>query len=276
MQQNSSSTTTESKLCDNSVVLPEQNVGNIGLNDLMASVAIVLEKALDDKMKNLTTKEDMEFIKNQFHNITSQVDALKLENQYLKEEFLKLKTEREFEIQKLYQIEDQLKQRNIIIRGLTDKVSGINEEVENFLKNKLKMADPILLKSTRKVSAYEGKMTVIAEMDSSYAVEKVLRRGKMLAKTRIYIERDLNTEKQRQKKVMMQLKKDLLSMDRTHRVQVLNERLRIANKLFIWDKNSNLRCGSQDGKIVLETLYQNYALNIDLDFNNIWSKINNK
>lgn len=258
--------TTRISLSGNSALTAEeQNVGSISIIDLKKSMAQIL----DEKMKILPTKEDIEYIKQHVHNIASQVIELKSENQHLKKEILKLKNDRDLDNKKISLIEEQLKRRN-------DKTTAINEEVETFLKKTLKMSGPILLKSTRKISTYKGKMTVVAEMDSSNAVEDVLKRSKMLAKTQFYMERDLSTEKQQQKKVMMLLRRNLLNKFKNHKVSVLNEKLRVADKWFKWDKNYNLVCGSLDGKKVQATMYNSGVENIELNYYTLLSEINNK
>lgn len=261
---------------DRNAVLPEgQNVGSMAINDLMLKMSVTFENTLDEKMKNLPTKDDIEFIKIQINDLVTQVDILKTENQCLKDEVSNLKMDKMVNNQRISLIEEQLKRRNIILRGLSDNTKAINEEVNKLFREKLKMADPIL-KSTKKIHSHKGKITVVAELESSEAVEEVLKRSKMLANTQIYLDRDLCTEKQQQKRVMIQLKRELVKLRNTHKVSVRDYKLKIGDKWFMWDKHYNLKSGSEDGNKVLKKLYKNDITNIELNYDKILSKINSQ
>lgn len=86
-------------------------------------------------------------------------------------------------------------------------------------------------------------MTVIAEMQTEKMVEEVFKHTKNLAGSRISVEQELDRERLIQKKVMVELKRNILAVSQRHRVSVRNDKLKVGDKSFMWSKNRKLMCG---------------------------------
>lgn len=249
---------------------PNQNVGAMSAVSLKAMFSALLE----EKMENLATKEDIEVIKTQMQNVTIQVEELKMENQHLKDTINIMQIERKNDNIRLEMIENQFRKKNLIFKGIEAKNTSLSEAVKNICKNNLKVNRSYIVKSVKKLTSYKGKLAVIAEMESADVVEDLLKRSKLLKGTTLYLEKDLSKAKQQHKKVMIELKKDLVAVDKAHRVSVINEKLKVEDKWFFWDANNNLKCGALNGGAVLEKYYKNVTL--DLDYNRILAKVNKK
>lgn len=150
------------------------------------------------------------------------------------------------------------------------------EEVGKVCIEKLELPTASIVKSTRKLFERDGKMTVLAEFDSSRSVQHVLQNARKLAGSKIYIEKDLNLERQHDKKVMLQLKKEIKAHSSAHRIAVVNDKLVIAKNWFRWNKDKKLVCGQQDAETILSNLYTNCFSKICLDYNLLFKKFVSK
>lgn len=241
-----------------------QLVGNMSVADLMRTWSSSMSVIFDDKMKNLPTKFDFEEISNHMRELFTQIEALKTENQTLKNEILKIKTEHVNEKRRYEQLEEKLRRKYVIFKGVKEQKSKtLNEIVKTICSTNLKMSHPVAVVSTRKLSAFKGNVTILAEMESEHIVDEVLKRSKLLKGTTIYVDRDLSKGKQQQRKAMISLKKEILSKDKTLKVSVINEKLKVDKQWFMWNEKKELVCGNQNAKLVLNNLYKNVILELD-------------
>ncbi|KAL5289625.1 hypothetical protein ACFFRR_009593 [Megaselia abdita] len=131
----------------------------------------------------------------------------------------------------------QVKRKNVIVKGFPSS-SSLKELFRALCVDTLNISEQDLnVRSMRNIFDRNNKMGLIAELNS------VLKRASRLAKTKISVEKDLNSEKQIQKKVMLQLKKDVLQADISQRVTVRDERMKIADKWFYWNLRKEFTCG---------------------------------
>ena len=83
--------------------------------------------------KNLSSKPDLEEIKNQFCYVNTEVSALKVENQQLKEKLDKVKKENVINKKDITWLESQIKTNRLFVRGL--KIANNTEQaVEPIFK----------------------------------------------------------------------------------------------------------------------------------------------
>lgn len=129
----------------------------------------------------------------------------------------------------------------------------------------MKISQEIRLLSTRKLYEMHGKIGVVAEFTSGDEVKAIFKNTKNLAGSKIIVERDLTTEKQQDKRVMLQLKKCIM--------EVSNEKMKIGAKWFLRNRNKNLVCGNQDVNFVLENLYGSGIKSVNLNYNDILSNL---
>ena len=119
-------------------------------------------------------------------------------------------------------------------------------------------------------------MTVIVELKSARMVADIFKHTKNLAGSSIFIERDLNTERRGNKKLMLQLKKEIQNADRSKKIAVRGDKLVVEGRYFVWNTNNILMCEKREGKEVLQNIYGDTILNVSLEYNTLLAKINTK
>ena len=92
----------------------------------------------------------------------------------------------------------------------------------------------------------------------------------------LYIEKDLNVERQQDKKAMLQLKKEIKNLSTTHRVTVINDKIKIGSKWFRWNKDKKLVCDEHDAAVIFKDLFENSYTKININYNALLSNIMSK
>ena len=205
--------------------------------------------------------------------MSTKLDLLIQENALLKLELKDLKIERDRDHRKLINLENHMKRKSLIFRNLPSEDICENA-VKAVCDTKLKVH--VDLKAARKLYDRNGRMGVIVEMDSERMVDTVLKSTRNLAGTAISIERDINSDRQEDKKVLLQLKKDILETDKRHAVRVRDDSMRINNKWLKWNPQKQLVCGSQNGTEAITELYGNTFDNFNFSYADIIKKIVNR
>lgn len=119
-------------------------------------------------------------------------------------------------------------------------------------------------------------MTIIAEFDSEDMVNHILKQSRGLAGTDITLERDLNSVRQENKKALLQLKKDIVAIDKTHPIKVRDDSMKISDKWIKWNKEQQLVCGKEKGTDIFKKFYGNKLDSLNLEYSEILKKISNK
>ena len=120
------------------------------------------------------------------------------------------------------------------------------------------------------------KMMVVAEFRTEDMMHTVLKNVRKLAGSTISIEQDVNSERQHLKKVMLQLKRNILTSTKTHRVSVRNDKIKIDNYWFYWSKNKTLMNNNKCAKDTLKSLLGNHFDKINFEYSFIVSLLNSK
>lgn len=119
-------------------------------------------------------------------------------------------------------------------------------------------------------------MAVLVEMENGTQITEIFKNIRNLSGSAIGVERDLNKERQVDKKALLQVKKTLWNNNQSHRISIRNDRMRIGDKWFSWNKDKNLVCGSSNGMVELQNLYGNNLGNISFNYKSIVDNINQK
>lgn len=244
-------------------------VGSMAVTDLMK----LMSTLMDEKLTNM--KQDVEEIKNNVSGLSLKLDEVKSENQLLKNEITQLREEREKDHQQIVYLQEHIKRNNLIFKGIDTK-STLEDSVRDCCKNNLKISEEIVLLSTRKLYEKNGKVGVVAEFSSGEAVKDIFKNTKNLAGSKIIVERDLTTEKQQDKRVMLELKKRIKEVSSKHKIMVRNEKIKISDKWLMWNKNKILISGNQNGNVVLENLYGQAINSVNFNYHEILTKLNSK
>lgn len=247
--------------CGDSSSTEEVLVGGLSLDYLMS----MMGSLLDQKLQNLPTKSDLEVINSQVCTLSSRFEDLASENQSLKDQVKSLYAEKERDRQTINWLEDQIKNKNIIFKGI-EAQSSVPTAVNKICEDIMKLPASIKVKSAKKIYEKGGKWTVVAEFESADIVEEILRHSRNLIGTTISLERDLNSKKQVNKKALLQLRKNILARSQKHRISVVNDRMRVGVKWFLWNKQNELMCGAIKGEKVIHDLYSGELDHINCNF----------
>lgn len=223
-------------------------VGELSVNDLKQ---IIKDSNNDLREMMSSVKED--------------ISTLKTDSQKLREEVESLKAERDADRMKITHLEDQLKKKNLLFKGLRAGELP-RSAIENVFKEGLKLNSEIEVVSARKIFERNGKMTVVVEFKSEDMVHSVLRNVKNLAGSTISIEQDLSSAKQHSKKIMLELKKNILRVTKIHRVSVRNDRMLIGGKWLYWNKDKKLMHDNVEADEVLKSLFGENLISINYSY----------
>lgn len=238
--------------------------------ELVNLIRNTINANLDERLKELPTKADLNEIKAE---INSEVYALRLENKCLKEELTKVKKENEDNKRDIAWLENQVKSNKLFIKGLTASKSPI-KEVENMFDSKLNLKLNII--SARKIFERNEKMAVLVELESAQAIEEVFKNTRKLTGSSISIERDMIPNKQTHKRASLILRKQILSISRDHKIIIREDRLKINDRWFKWNKENKLMAGNSDGKTELLKLYGEKINSVNFEFDQIMMEQNPK
>lgn len=231
--------------------------------ELIHLISSTINANLDEKLKTLSTKEDIEEVKVEITSIGSELNLLRLENQQLKVELQQVRRECEENKKDIMWMQEHIKSSKIFIRGL-NCTNEPTKEVNNLLTNKLELR--MRARSVRKIYERNGKMSVVAEFETSHESEEIMRNSRKLAGSNIYIERDLIPSKQQFKKASLCLKSKILAISKEHRITVKEDSIRINNTWFSWNKDRKLIAGKNDGKDELHKLYGDIIKSVDTNY----------
>lgn len=100
---------------------------NMEPNDLINLIKDTINNNLDEKMKSLPTKQDIEDIKTEITTVSTEIICLRRENASLKEEVTNLKRKMESQNKDINWLQNQVESRKVCIKGLTSTDQPINE-----------------------------------------------------------------------------------------------------------------------------------------------------
>lgn len=251
--------------------MAKKPVGNMDVGELMQMMRTTMNTLLEEKLENLPTKKDLEDVKSEITVVAAEMGALKAENEKLKEEVEMLKNMRREDEANIKWLEHQIKSTKLVFKGVTFDKSATNSIVRVCMEN-LKVQPNIL--SARTVAVRNGFYTIIAEFESEKATTEVLKATGKLAGSSISVDKDLHPRRQRNKRAMLAVRREILAQSKKHKITIRDDKMVINNNWFTWSVNNELVCGKQQGETVLKTLY-----GVDLkmvNYNDIFNRLESK
>lgn len=228
---------------------------------------------IGQQLANVATKDDIRELTSQF---AYEVDTLRNENEALRNEIGKLKAERAADRKELNKLIQQAKSKNLVFRGMA-KSNDAKELVEKLCKEKLTVQNANV-KSARVLVKREEKEDVLAVFESEEVVNEILKNTKKLVGSTISIEKDMTEEQLQDKKVLLQLKKNITAIDATKKkkIAVRNDSIKICDKWMHFNINKKLVQGKQEisGNDLKELL--GLQVLIDIDYYQILEKAQQK
>lgn len=133
------------------------------------------------------------------------------------------------ELEKAEEKREKLKKRNnIIIKGAN--LENNNEEIENFLLNKLGVE--IKVTNTYKVGRNEDRQHTVATINTWENKMNIMKNKNKLIGTKIYIDNDLTREDMRiQKEILKRAKEE---KEKNSNIKIGYRKLKIENEWYVW------------------------------------------
>ncbi|KAI8129277.1 hypothetical protein CVS40_1345 [Lucilia cuprina] len=249
----------------------KDEVGKMSTGELMD----LMTKIFDDKLKNIPTKSDLLDVKENIIEVKSEVQKLSDENKMLKDEIKNLKKEMEDDKKRVRRLEEDLGRKKLIIKGLECQKSCYSA-VKKLFNEDLKIKTKVEIEQSKKIFEKNNKMTVMIELKSVEMVTEIFKHVKNLKGKPIYIERDLCQERQIDKKIMLQLKQNLLKADENIKVNVKDDKLVVDDKRFFWNYNKILMSGQRSGEEVIRQIYGEKVRQLNFNYEEILGTLNSK
>lgn len=246
--------------------------GNLDISSIVSIIHSSIQSVLDEKLKTLSTKDDIEEVKETMKDCCSQIGHLKLENEALREEVKELKVERDKDHKDLMRLVDKSKRKNVVFRGI-DKEGVLKNNIKKVCVDKMGISD-VVLKDVRRLYEAKDKVCAVVEFQTEEMADSIFKNTSKLKGTSIFVDKDLNVDKQQNKKVMLQLKKLLKSLDQNQKILVRNDKMKINNLWFFWNKDKILMCDNKNGQDILKTIYNEKIDSVNLSYNYLLNQKN--
>lgn len=252
-----------------------EKVGDMDVHDLLELMQGSIAKTIDEKLKSLPTKEDFDKINTKIEDVSDKFNNLSTENELLKEKIKTLEESKGLTERRLIHLEDTVKRKNIIIRGVEAQQS-VYKAVQKLFKDTMKIKPAVEIVTAKKIFERDDKMVVKAELKTEKMVADVLKFTKNLSGTSIFIEIDLNGDRLQKKKIMLQLKNEILEVNKTKKILVRNDKIRVGNEWLRWDNKQILVGDKESAETILTATYGEEASKIDISYDSLLTKINSK
>lgn len=241
---------------------PNTKVTNLSVGDLRDLMTEINRESLKEVHEKLNT-------------VWNAMNVISEENKELKARIEIMSQEAERSRRHMLKLEDQVKRKNLIFKGVPSAETNLAQVANRVIKENLKVNTPVHVKSTKKIFDRNGSMGIVVELDDEEQVTEILRNTKNLAGTRISVEKDLNQERQEDKKAMLKMRRNILGIDNSRRVQVRDDRLKIENTTLTWNREKELVNGQEKGSAALERIYgKDKIQSLDLRYYNLLSNRN--
>lgn len=205
-------------------------IGKMSMDKVMASFSALLDS------KNYATKSDLTLIE-------ETIKVVKEENVLMKKEIEILKVKDARGESQLNNLENYVKRKNLIFRGLDvkndsdykDQVSLFCQEVLGIEERKLDLieAHPIGRKT-------EKNNVIIAYFSTYLATVSILKRTSRLKGTLFVVHRDYSYGTRMRRAKLSVIKKEVQRLNNNLKVSLLGDRMAIERHIFDWDDTKGL------------------------------------
>lgn len=232
----------------------QKNKGEMDMEEMLKRLEVMLDNKLDEKLKNISTKEDMAKIQNE-------ICALRKENVELRSEIQILKENEQRLMKKVEGLDKENKRTNILVSGL--KAGGIDEVRQSFRKICVDVLEEEVRVGYVKKIGSTGSKWVMA-LPSPIDVNTLLSKSRMLKGTNIYLQRDYTQEERRQNYNLRRVKNSLKKQGEVV-AKVIGTTLIIGEKKFKWAAEGHITATNKDeGKYLEDLLKANGVENFNV------------
>lgn len=146
---------------------------------------------------------------------------------------------------------------NVVVHMPLEANTDMNEKAKSVCAGLLGIADTSsVVEYAHSVSAPTSRTAmIIVKLNSRTAAWKILRNTKNLKGTQIHVHKDLPYNTRRRKTKLLPIAKFLRAKFPRVKIQLKDDKLFIANKLFTWDLTRGLNCGSNEPLEVLRNIF---------------------
>lgn len=228
---------------------------NICENPIMSAHDLkeMLTALLDDKLKNIATKEDINNIRGVITCIQSEIEEIKGEMSDIKVEVMKLREEvdllkvREKRMINKADEEEKFRKRfNVVVNGLEENGAAANKTFINICKNTLEV--DINVMRFRKIN----QANYVFELASQHEVWSVLSNTGKLKDSGYFFNRDYTYQERRQRYILRQVKRDLLKAKIGKPILIKGLHLVVEERRYGVSREGHLIAFSMDEKSYVE------------------------
>lgn len=217
-------------------------VGNMSQRDLVK----ILGDLLEQKTEHLATKADVV-------NLREEVLALKNECDALKKEVNSLNATNAVLQKKVEACEERQKRFNVIFKGLPQKSSSNPcVEVQEFCKSRLGIEKQLTIRNAYRIGKEGGKYPrpILAEYLLQEDINIIMENKQKLKGTNFVIHRDRSECFRRKRMFLLELKSELLKINKNCDCQVKGHQLIVNQQSFACNEDFSLI--TRDGDAVLQ------------------------
>lgn len=226
----------------------KSSVGNMSVTALKSLIMGSMSSLLDEKLKDLPTKSDLEGIGEEIHKL--QQKNLSLQDQLQKMESRCISLERHVEW-----LSKKANEKNIIFH-----VPAINGEVatdkaKSLCLDLLETQNTAAISSARLIKSRNPKVeNIIVELHNREDVGRILQSAVRLRGTGISVHKDYPAAARERRRRVIKLRDEITSKNPRVKSYLRGETLKIQDKIFYFDINNNLSCDEEGGMSLMEQL----------------------
>lgn len=219
-------------------------VGNMSIQELMEAIGTMMET----KLVNIATKEDICILKKEVEAVRGECDALKEQVKALKEANMELK-------QKLDYNESREKKCNLIFRGLPETDHLTSDIIKTFCKESLRIEKELFIKNAFRLGKKVGARArpILVEFIMQEDVKVILDSKESVKNSSVLIHRDRTLGLRKKRIILMELKNEVIKINKNITVEIRGERLIVNRKVFLLTEDNKLvdQEGDAAGKLSL-------------------------
>lgn len=229
-----------------------ESVGNMTKIELLSA----LEAVIDKKMTALATKSDIA-------EIEKSLAEYKKENKSLKEQLKEQKQVNREVKRRLEWIENDLRKKNLIIKGIKiNKNDEVDQDVSKLLSKMVGQNNIIAPIKSRIIKTNENSESIVlVKFPTVDMVDLILSKTKSLQNSIIKMERDMIMETKIRRRKFLYIRKQIKNYNDKIEIRVRNNYMLINNDKYELNEDENIVLSStgEDGLYILKKKY-----NIDL------------
>ena len=227
--------------------ISEMTLNNMSISDL----GKLLDEKLSDHLQHLVTKADLDVLTTKMAAAEEKQLALAHKVASAEERCEKL----EMQIEHLMM---KFNEKNVIVhlpsKTNVDPLNEAKELCQSLAEGDENTVDPVKLTHTNTNSDIEINHLVVTLKHSS-DVYKILKASSKLKNTGRSVHKDYPLSVRTKRAKMIKLKKSLYTERPGTKIQLRDDRLFIEGRAFAWSTEHGLKCGNENGFVVLKKMF---------------------